>query len=61
MSSVWTIYCEWDIGHEGTVFKTEQAARDWAKKALIWSDVEEPIEELEPQGLIHFNEEVILE
>lgn len=53
------IWCEWDIGNEYLLFKTEQAAKIWATQALKDSGIEETFEECFDDGLIGFHTKVL--
>lgn len=48
------IYCEWEIGEERTVFSTKEVAREWARKTLAMSGIDETLEELEDENLIGY-------
>lgn len=58
---MWTIWCEWNIGHEGLVFSSIEKAREWCRHSSTlkecFFDGGNSIEELEnDQGLLGFEE-----
>jgi photosystem II stability/assembly factor-like uncharacterized protein len=55
MNSVIRLWCEWDVGQESVVFATEDAARSWAKEALVSAGIDDPIDELEDEALISYS------
>ena len=58
---VYKVWCEWDIGLEGVMFASEEAARRDVKAALKDSDVEESLQELEDEGLVSFEAMRVIE
>ena len=48
------VNCEWDIGQEGALFSTVDAAREWAVEACSGCGIEDPIDELEDAGLVNY-------
>jgi hypothetical protein len=54
-----TFWCEWDIGLEGEVFSDHDAAVRHVTQALKNSGIEEPVDELEDQGLVGFEEKEV--
>lgn len=62
------IWCEWDVGQENTVFKTEESAMKWLEtnpyilEILEEEDSEEKtIKDLIDDGLIFFNKITVIE
>lgn len=51
---MYMIYCEWEIGEERTVFSSKEVAREWARKTLAMSGINETLEELEDENLIGY-------
>jgi hypothetical protein len=49
------VVCEWDIGQDQQVFATQSGAEDWVIQALINGGIDDPLEELEDQGLVAYN------
>jgi hypothetical protein len=47
-------WCEWDIGYENCVFTTEDVCRKHVEQALKDCGIEEPVDELEAEGLVGF-------
>lgn len=50
--TLYRVWCEWDIGQEYLVFKTEDAAWDWAIQALIDTGIDDEISDLLENGLV---------
>lgn len=50
---VWRVVCEWDIGQEYQVFKTDDGAWEWAIQALINCGIDDDPDDLNDQGLVY--------
>ena len=61
MVSVWSIWCEWDVGQENGVWSSLEKAKQWARdnEYLQEQAAEEGFDDvlkLEDVGLLTFNE-----
>jgi hypothetical protein len=54
--ALYRIICEYDIGQEGVVFTSENAALDWAAPALASAGSEETLGQLQAEGLFELTE-----
>jgi hypothetical protein len=57
--NVTRVNCEWDIGLNGALWEQESEARVDVAQALIDCGIEEPLEELEDEGLVTFESEKV--
>jgi hypothetical protein len=48
------VWCEWDIGHENVIYASEDVARANLPQILPSHGIDEPLDELEAEGLIGF-------
>lgn len=58
--SIWRVVCEWDIGQQYQMFKTEDGAWNWAVQALINCGIDDDANELNAEGLIYVEEMELL-
>ena len=49
---VYQIWCEWDIGLEDVVFRTEESAWANAKQALVDCKIDDDFDDLKADGYI---------
>ena len=48
------VWCEWDVGLENVVYGSQEEARAELRKILPSYGIEEPLEELEDEGLVGY-------
>lgn len=48
------VWCEWDVGLEHTIYASQEEARKDLREILPSHGVEEPLEELEGEGLVGY-------
>lgn len=56
-TGVYTIWCEWDIGHEGTVYASEEAAKRAAEHLYKLQNFKNPFDEMwgDYIGVLHLD------
>lgn len=53
-------WCEWDIGYEKHIFTDEDVCRKHVEKALKACGIEDDIDDLEGEGLVGFEEVLVI-
>ena len=65
MNRLYSIWCEWDIGQENFVFKSEDSAYEWLKnnhslQEVFEEDEYENVQQLINDGMISLIVEVVI-